>query len=734
MRRGVRIPCRVVSSSLFSVFGTSGMGPAHLLDAATIAAAVYTRPGSFADQLPHSEPLECFSPVASKKTGAVLRQKGAFPEVRLSTSQEGFVSERSLKKGKCRSGKKTTFGGARSLTRLTGVRTGAACGQPTREFQPENYWGVQADVQLYPSRGRESTRGIAAPSWRERLRAENSPPPRGEAASAIDLPFGSPDSAFVVPSCVPEEGTHQRASVAPHSWCQPTLRRRGTLIPEETPIPGEPAARLYESFSRTGSPLTELLWTRLGSRALVLLPGLSPTGVLHLFFFFRRAGRMPPALVDQLSGQLVSGEACAVPAQDAWNAWTVNDMVLLVRLLASCGGCQVAFFKRILGMIETRPGLLTVSDLTILLEACSQLVPLSRFCSSINMQSRGPHGSLKRAVPPRNSLSQSPGDSYRRATIVATEPQQPGFCAKPNPDLKGSVSDCESVAEWSSQDGKLSIDSNQLRRLALLAATGLDEGAGASFRDVVFLLMAVVRAFQRLGGCPPSTFVAASIRRLATCGTSRGVIPSARTLQRAIHATLRLQQMLRCRHPPDAIRSARSAGASGIAFSQSTLEGAAQRQRFRDRLEHAQRGLNGYQVLPSRHAGHPQDAPGHTLTAVSRIFPGERHLPALSREAVVEEASTLLRSLFDRSWARSDLMARRIYSAPCLSTSCCQRDNRIPKHPALPHVSCSLQDGQFAAGTERCGVDQRFGQLQSLLSVFRQLKQCSSTLHAISIF
>lgn len=113
----------------------------------------------------------------------------------------------------------------------------------------------------------------------EGLRNEDCVPSREAAGlpvprSADDLPAGPQDSVCVAVSCASKQGPQQRAPLAGSNDSERACRRRKNWSREDARISENSAKPLSDGISGSAPPLAELVWKRMSSRALVLLPSL----------------------------------------------------------------------------------------------------------------------------------------------------------------------------------------------------------------------------------------------------------------------------------------------------------------------------------------------------------------------------------------------------------------------------------------------------------------------------
>ncbi|KEP64011.1 UNVERIFIED_CONTAM: hypothetical protein HHA_235560 [Hammondia hammondi] len=224
----------------------------------------------------------------------------------------------------------------------------------------------------------------------------------------------------------------------------------------------------------------DVLWERLVSRASVLLPNFSPSGIVQLLFLLHRAGCKPRALLDQIATQLLEQEACAAPPESFWSVWTANDIVLFLHVLGLHHYRHEPLLGQVVKELKKATFFLTVSDLGILFGACSRLLAL---------------------------------------------PKDGGESA-------------------------LFFSENDLQVFSLLATAQVKHASFAPARDVVGLLVGVMRTARALHVAPSKAFLVAAVRRIGkeTSGRdrngSREVALSAWGIQRAIYAVLAARRVL----------------------------------------------------------------------------------------------------------------------------------------------------------------------------------------------
>nr|PIL99487.1 hypothetical protein TGCOUG_235560 [Toxoplasma gondii COUG] len=224
----------------------------------------------------------------------------------------------------------------------------------------------------------------------------------------------------------------------------------------------------------------DVLWERLVSRASVLLPNFSPSGIVQLLFLLYRAGCKPRVLLDQIATQLLEQEACAAPPESFWSVWTANDIVLFLHVLGLHRYRHETLLCQVVKELKKATFFLTVSDLGILFGACNRLL----------------------------ALPKDGGES-------------PPFFSE-----------------------------NDLQAFSLLATAQVTHASFALPRDVVGLLVGVMRTARALHVAPSKTFLVAAVRRLGkeTSGRdrngSREVTLSAWGIQRAIYAVLAARGLL----------------------------------------------------------------------------------------------------------------------------------------------------------------------------------------------
>ncbi|CBZ54567.1 conserved hypothetical protein [Neospora caninum Liverpool] len=234
-----------------------------------------------------------------------------------------------------------------------------------------------------------------------------------------------------------------------------------------------------------------VLWERLVSRASVLLPSLSPSGIVQLLFLLHRAGYKPQTLLDHIATQLLEQEACAAPPEYFWCVWTANDLVLFVHVLGLHRYRHETLLTQVMKELEKSAAFLMLSDLAVLLGACNRLL----------------------ALPAQGSAS---------------------------------------LVDWPNSAGASPsfFSGKELRLFTLLATAQVSQASLALPRDLVALVVGVLRAARALSVPPSKTFLVAAVRRLGAeiSGRnrhgSRPVALSARAVQRAIYAVLATRQML----------------------------------------------------------------------------------------------------------------------------------------------------------------------------------------------